>query len=85
MYKIVLKKKSVTKTNNHSFNVLIDNITSKKIPFGSYNQNTGILLLDLDSFLVVIAKGVNFSHSFNKIVSTSTGGFAHKKTLKIKF
>jgi hypothetical protein len=82
MYKIRLKKKSRTKTNNNSYNILL---TKKRIniPIGAYNQETSALILDIDSYILAIKKGCIFSEKFKKIFLKSTGNLTNKQNTKI--
>jgi hypothetical protein len=84
MYKVILKKKSRTKTTNNRYNILLKkNINS--FPIGSYNQLNGIFTIDIEKFIIIISKGCNFSENFKKIFSRSTKGMATKKKISIKY
>jgi ribosomal protein S16 len=85
MYKIRLRKRSTTKTNNNSYDILLKKNKTSGFPIGSYNQEKSILKLDLDSYLIMVTKGCNFSENFKKIFSKSTGNLTNKKKVKVKF
>lgn len=82
MYNIRLKKKSRTKTNNNSYNILL---TKQKlsIPIGVYNQETSVLILDIDSYIFATTKGCSFSEKFKKIFLKATGNLTNKQNTKI--
>jgi hypothetical protein len=84
MYKLILKKKSKTKTINNRYNILLKkNINS--FPIGSYNQQNGIFSLDIEKYINVISKGCSFSENFKKLFLNSTRCLTTKKLISIKF
>lgn len=84
MYKIILKKKSKTKTNNNRYDLLLKkNVNS--FPIGSYNQQTNIFTIDIEKYIIIISKGCNFSENFKKLFINSSKGLINKKTVAIKF
>lgn len=84
MYKIILKKKSKTKTINNRYNILLKkNLNS--FPIGSYNQVNGIFTIDIEKYINLISKGCNFSENFKKIFLRSTKGMATKRKVSIKY
>jgi hypothetical protein len=84
MYKIILKKKSKTKTINNRYNILLKkNLNS--FPIGSYNQVNGIFTIDIEKYINLISKGCNFSENFKKIFLKSTKGMATKRKVSIKY
>jgi ribosomal protein S16 len=85
MYKIRLRKKSTTKTTNNSYDILLRKNKTNAFPIGSYNQEKSTLKLDLDSYLIMVTKGCNFSENFKKVFLKSTGNLTSKKKIKVKF
>jgi hypothetical protein len=84
MYKIILKKKSKTKTTNNRYNILLKkNLNS--FPIGSYNQINGIFAIDVEKYITIISKGCNFSENFKKIFLRSTKGMATNRKVSIKY
>jgi hypothetical protein len=84
MYKIILKKKSRTKTINNRYDILLKkNLNS--FPIGSYNQVNGIFTIDIEKYITLISKGCNFSENFKKIFLRSTKGMATKRKVSIKY
>jgi hypothetical protein len=84
MYSIQLKKKSSTKTNNNSYDILLKK-DKYNLPIGSYNQNKMIVTLDLESYIFAITKGCLISENFKKIFTKTTMNISSKKTIKIIF
>lgn len=82
MYSIRLKKKSRTKTNNNSYNILLTRERVNK-PIGVYNQETSALILDIDSYILAITKGCSLSEKFKKIFLRATGNLTNKQNTKI--
>jgi predicted nucleic-acid-binding Zn-ribbon protein len=84
MYKLILKKKSRTKTVNNRYNILLKkNINS--FPIGSYNQDSGIFSIDIERYIVIISKGCNFSENFKKLFLRSTRVLSIKQKNILKF
>jgi len=81
---IQLKKKSYTKTNNNSYNILLKK-NKLSLPIGSYNQNKMIITLDLESYIFALTKGCLISEKFRKIFLKATSGITNKKRVKIIF
>jgi hypothetical protein len=81
---IQLKKKSRTQTNNNSYNVLLKN-GRRSLPIGSYNQDVMIISLDIDSYILAVAKGYLISEKFKKIFLRTTFNIVNKKNIKIIF
>jgi len=81
---IQLKKKSYTKTNNNSYNILLKK-NKLSLPIGSYNQNKMIITLDLESYIFALTKGCLISEKFRKIFLKATSGIINKKRVKIIF
>jgi ribosomal protein S16 len=84
MYAIRLKKKSSTKTNNNSYDILLKK-SKYNSPIGSYNQTKMIVTLDLDSYIFAITKGCIISENFKKIFTKTTMNISNKKNIKIIF
>jgi hypothetical protein len=84
MYKVILKKKSRTKTTNNRYNILLKKNTNS-FPIGSYNQVNGIFTIDIEKYIVIISKGCNFSENFKKIFLRSTKGMATRKKISVKY
>ena len=84
MYSIQLKKKSSTKTNNNSYNILLKK-NKNSLPIGSYNQDKMIVTLDLESYILAITKGCLMSENFKKIFTKTTMNISSKKNIKITF
>jgi len=84
MYIIQLKKKSNTKTNNNSYDILLKK-DKHRLPIGSYNQSKMIVTLDLESYIFAITKGCLISENFKKIFIKTTLNLTNKKNIKIFF
>jgi hypothetical protein len=84
MYIIQLKKKSNTKTNNNSYDILLKK-DKHRLPIGSYNQSKMIVTLDLESYIFAITKGCLISENFKKIFTKTTSNLTNKKNIKIFF
>jgi hypothetical protein len=84
MYTIQLKKKSNTKTNNNSYDILLKK-DRHNLPIGSYNQSKMVITLDLESYIFAITKGCLVSEKFRKIFIKTTSNITHKKNVKIIF
>lgn len=85
MYKIILKKKFLTKTKNNSYNIIL-NKKNRKLPIGSFSQNNCNLFLDINALITVISKGGNFSENFKKIFINNTGNMLKiRKNIKINY
>lgn len=85
MYKIILKKKFLTKTKNNSYNIIL-NKKNRKLPIGSFSQNNCNLFLDINALITVISKGGNFSENFFKIFINNTGNMLKiRKNIKINY
>jgi predicted nucleic-acid-binding Zn-ribbon protein len=84
MYKVILKKKSRTKTTNNRYNILLKKNTNS-FPIGAYNQVNGIFTIDIEKYIVIISKGCNFSENFKKIFLRSTKGMATRKKISVKY
>lgn len=85
MYKIILKKKFLTKTKNNSYNIIL-NKKNQKLPIGSFSQNNCNLFLDVNALVTVISKGGNFSENFKKIFINNTGNMLKiQKNIKINY
>jgi predicted nucleic-acid-binding Zn-ribbon protein len=84
MYKIILKKKSKTKTTNNRYNILLKkNVNS--FPIGSYNQVNKIFSIDIEKYILIISKGCNFSENFKKIFIRSSHNLTNRRKIQIKF
>jgi len=81
MYIIQLKKKSNTKTNNNSYDILLKK-DKHRLPIGSYNQSKMIVTLDLESYIFAITKGCLISENFKKIFIKTTLNLTNKKKYK---
>jgi N6-adenosine-specific RNA methylase IME4 len=84
MYAIKLKKKSSTKTNNISYDVLLKK-NKRSLPIGSYNQDKMVITLNLESYIFAITKGCLVSEKFRKIFIKTTAGITNKKNIKVIF
>ena len=85
MYKITLKKKFITKTNNNSYSIILNKKT-QKLPIGSFSQNNCKLFLDINTLVNIISKGGNFSENFKKIFINNTGNMLQvQKSIKINY
>jgi N6-adenosine-specific RNA methylase IME4 len=84
MYTIRLKKKSNTKTNNNSYDILLKK-DKHNLPIGSYNQSKMVITLDLESYIFAITKGCLVSEKFRKIFIKTTSNITNKKNVKIIF
>jgi len=84
MYTIQLKKKSNTKTDNNSYNILLKK-NKYSLPIGSYNQTKMMVTLDLESYIFAITRGCLISEKFKKIFTKTTLNISNKKNIKIIF